>query len=599
MLRLHRVGWGKRKTRFLVSMRRKKIRYELLLSVMVFLLSLLTLSAQSPFDPAYLESAKAIDEELQVFTDRSMYIVDEDIQFVADHRVEVLKAYDNWSSTLYVELVTADGKPVAQEKFSLSKGRVQGSLHVPSMALTGDYLLKCYTRWMRNQGPASFFYTPLKIINPFRKEISVVSGEAASGSAPGRIPYRDGILGCSTSSTQYKGGEEVILNLAMEEQVIQEALACCVTVVPEGSIDFSGGYDLGEHAEDTPEPFRVTYLPDLGGGLSLSGSVVGPDQLPVPFTTLHFSLLGEHPDYFAAISDEKGRFNLASTRGAGKQEFFVTPEQYKVADLEIRIDQEYDKRPLHFPAGEFSLSVDEREVARKLSLNMQLSKAYRTSKTSDAEAGSKGGSHSAIEVPFYGTRVKKLMIDDYVRLPNMEEVFINLVPEVQIFKKRGKTGIRIVSENNSIGVYQPLIMIDNISVFDVEAILALSPEKIERIDLINDIYLKGSVAFGGLLAIYSRKGDMAGIDLPQGSYFFDVQGVNLETPAFRNFPPARNRVPDTRNTVYWNDEVLLERGGTIDISFQAPAGKGKYVILLRAVSADGEIFMASSKFAVE
>ena len=164
-------------------MQEKKIRYELLLSVMV-LLSLLPLSAQSPFDQAYAESAGRLKEHLQVFTDRSMYIVEEEIHFVADLRLEGLPAYANWSSILYVELVAADGKSVVQEKYSILGGRVRGSLIVPSGALTGDYLLKSYTRWMRNRGPGSFSYTPLKIVNPFKKEVSALSNQNTRGSVP-------------------------------------------------------------------------------------------------------------------------------------------------------------------------------------------------------------------------------------------------------------------------------------------------------------------------------------------------------------------------------------------------------------------------------
>jgi hypothetical protein len=576
-----------------------KMTYKLLLMGLLSGMSLFSLFAQSPFDPVYAEKAGNVVDQVQLFTDRSIYTVNESIHFMAEVRVQGGAEPDSWSSMLYVELVSADGNAMVHEKCRITGGRVSASIHIPSGALTGDYLLKAYTRWMRNRDADSFSYTPLKIINPFRNELSASSAGKTVQTTPGRVPYREGILACSTSSSEYLAGDDIQIKLSVEEQLMRQTMVCCVTVVPEGAIDLSEGqYQEGDR-KNRQEPFRVSYLPDMGDGLSLSGSVVDSDQQPVPYTTLHFSLLGAHPDYYAAISNENGIFNLSSTWGEGKQEFFVTPEQYEARDLEIRIDQEFDGRPGLSLSGEFSLSEEEIELARKLTLNMQLSNAYRTVETSGVKIEQVDDRYRGKEIPFYGTRVKHLMIDDYVRLPNLEEIFINLVPEVQFYKRKGKTGIRIMSENNSIGVYKPLIMIDNITVFDEEALLALSPEKVERIDLINDIYLKGSVAFGGVLAIYSRKGDMAGIDLPAGSYFFDLQGIYQDAQETELSPLPGSRIPDTRNTIYWNDEVLVDRENPVEIPFRAPATPGNYVILVRALSPDGEILSASSRFMVE
>lgn len=576
-----------------------KKTYKLFLVGLLSGMSLFSLFAQSPFEPVYAEEAATIVDQVQLFTDRNIYTVDESIHFMAELRVFGGAELDSWSSMLYVELVSLDGKAMVHEKYRITGGRVNGSIHVPSGALTGDYLLKAYTRWMRNRETDSFSYTPLKIINPFRKELSASSVVITTQEMPVRVLYHEGILACSTSSSEYTAGDHILMKLSVEEQLMRQAMVCCVTVVPEGAIDLLGGqYQEGDRKR-RQEPFRVSYLPDMGDRLSLSGSVVDSDQQPVPYTTLHFSLLGAFPDYYAAISDEKGRFNLSSSWGEGNQEFFVTPEQYESSDLEVRIDQEFDGRPGLSLSGEFSLSEEESELARKLTLNMQLSKAYRTLETSGAKTEKVDDGYRGKGIPFYGTRVKRLIIDDYVRLPNLEEVFINLVPEVQFYKKKGKTRIRIMSENNSIGVYKPLIMIDNISVFDEEALLALSPEKIERIDLVNDIYLKGSVAFGGILAIYSRKGDMAGIDLPEGSYFFDLQGIYQNAPEIELTILPGSRIPDTRNTIYWNSEVLVDRENPAEIPFRAPATPGNYVILVRALSPDGEILSASSRFTVE
>ncbi len=563
-----------------------------------------TLMAQSPFDPEFSLEAARIQESVQLFTDRNLYAVNEDIQFVAEHRVSGALGSSYWSSVLYVELVAPAGIPVAQGKFLLLGGRAHGTIQIPASALTGDYTLKCYTRWMRNQGPASFAYTPLKIINPFRSEVAANGGGDTSPVPASRVPYRGG-LECATSSPVYLPGDEVKLQLSGTLPAYLEQLQCCLTVVPAGAIDLDGGQFLFSRSQSEQEDFRVAYLPDLGNGVAISGTVVDASQEPVTYATLHFSLLGDKPDYFATISDEHGRFIFSTPATEGQMELFVTPQRAEETVLEVRIDQEYDTRPVLLPRDKFLLSETEKDLARRTAMNVQLSAAYSKGwSATDSVPAAGPGSSGISNLPFYGTRVKKLLIDDYVRLPNLEEVFINLVPDVQFYKKRGENRIRILSDNASMAIYEPLIMIDHISVFDHEAVLALPPEKIERIDLINEVYLKGNVAFGGVLAIYSKEGDLAGIDLPEGSYFFDYQSFYPKHGSWqvqweRLKKAASGRIPDTRNTIYWNTDLQLQKGNGLEIPFRAPETPGEYVILVRGVDPEGEVLSATTRFRVD
>ncbi len=579
-------------------MQMKNSPYQLLILAILIGLVTAPVLAQTPFDEELREEAKLIHEHLHVFTDRSLYAVDEIIYFVAEHRVDGLGGGNPWSSVIYVELIAPTGEALAQGKYRLSGGRAEGSLSIPTASLTGNYYLKSYTRWMRNQGPGSFTYSPLKIINPYRSEVLVSNDTENNPDSVSMLAYREGMLELSTNSQSVEEGQELMFQLKAASTLKFDRLRCCVTVVPKGSIALSGGqYDKGPLEEN--DTFRVSFLPDLGDGVSISGTVVGPQQSPVPYATLHFSLLGADPDYFACMSDEHGRFILSTPTGFNdKLEFFVTPERSDESRLEVRIDQEYDSRVPALPVEPFQLSEDEEERARRIALNTQLSNVFMPGVLSPASPEREEYSEGK-RIPFYGTRVNRLLIDDYVRLPNLEEIFINLIPEVQFYRKQGKNRIRILSNNSSIDIYKPLIMIDHISVFDHEALLALSPEKIERIDLIDDIYLKGNVAFGGVLAIHSRNGDMAGVDLPEGSYFFDYQSFH-PIYSFEDVPPVQDgRIPDTRNTFFWAGDLVLEEGKQLEIPFRTPGTSGNYVILVRGVSPDGEVYSATAEFSVE
>ena len=152
------------------------------------------LSAQSPFDAGFTDEARQIKEELYVFTDRSIYAVDEIIYFVADHRVSGPVKTNQWSSILYVELMTSNGESLVRGKYRILGGKAEGTLHIPAEAVSGSYYLRCYTRWMRNWGPESFSYIPLKIVNPHKSEVANGGGVNYSSLPAERIVYKTGIL---------------------------------------------------------------------------------------------------------------------------------------------------------------------------------------------------------------------------------------------------------------------------------------------------------------------------------------------------------------------------------------------------------------------
>ncbi|MCK5134487.1 MAG: hypothetical protein KAR19_01770 [Bacteroidales bacterium] len=576
-------------------MKLNRSAYFLLMAAGLFFGKTSYASGQSPFDPSRASEASLIREHVEVFTDRSIYTVNESIRFRADYSVEGLGEGKQWSTVLYVELVTSSGMAVAHGKFSLSSGKSSGDLIIPASALTGNYFLKCYTRWMRNSGPETYSYTPLKLINPFNSEVTSHSNGVAEVQKGSRREYTGGLIECLTTSISYNQGEEVLLRLAGPVNTHLQRFHCCVTIVPAGGIDTLHGQQVFNRAAMNPEDYRVNFLPEPIGP-SLSGTVVqaGQEVRPVTLTKVHFTLLGEKPDYFTTITDAHGRFVVSTPDLTGIQELFVTPHPAEGLQAEVRIDQDFDVGSLPVPVEEFSLSPVEREVARQMAIQMQLSTAFQRPVQTKSETVEEDPVGS-----FYGTPVHSIEMDDYVKLPTLEEVFINLVPDVYVVKRESRSSLKVQSDNSSIGIYEPLLLIDHIPVFDQHAVMSISPAKVSRIDVINEVYIKGNISYGGVISIHSRKGDMAGIDLPIGSYFFDFQSLQPTPQKMVKAFGDRGRVPDTRNTILWLDDVLLERGKIREIPFQAPSRPGEYLILVRALVVPGEVTSATTHFRVE
>ncbi len=138
----------------------KKLFYLTLLSSVVFI------SATTENNP-YKNHQDIIEEKVILVCDRDFYLSGEKIIFTA--RVFV----DNepnmgFSKILYVELFK-DNHSIVMAKHKLDNGFAEAVMDIPEDLLSGNYYLRAYTMFMRNQAAETFFNTRITIINPERK----------------------------------------------------------------------------------------------------------------------------------------------------------------------------------------------------------------------------------------------------------------------------------------------------------------------------------------------------------------------------------------------------------------------------------------------
>ena len=565
------------------------ITYCLITTLLGLFCSTYNAKSQIPFDENYREEALRNQEYITLFTDRNLYAVNERIYFSAFYRKGQDPAKESWSKVLYVELVTPSGSPVTKAKFHLNEKGSSGYLLVPADALTGNYYLRSYTRWMQNFGPESYCYTPLAIINPYTKEVLTGNNEPSDLDADLIRMSSPGVT-CRTNKNSYVSGEEVMLELSFLASDDMLPGEYCLTVVNTGLCDtLYTQVSVGETSGG--RDFRFNYLPEIRG-VSISGSVVNrKDLAPARRVRLHFSISGKQAEYFGTLTDKLGRFILTLPERTGTQEIFVACESEGDAEKEIRIDQDFASDPIPFRTGQFTLSPFKKEIATRMVLNMQFSNVYQGVQTNPSPE-----SVNDSIVPFYGKPTSSINLEEFIELPTMNEVFVNLVPDVFVFYNKGEPYLKIYSSFNN-SIFPPLMLIDKIPVFDHKAIFSIDPKRLERIEVVNDVYVRGGMMYGGMIFLTSRQGDMAAVDLPEGSYFFDYQAFHPGDAQVQYTPSER--IPDTRNTLLWIDKITLDPEEMKTLQFTASQQTGEYIVLVRGVSPLGEIVYGMSTFNVE
>ena len=496
--------------------------------LLVVLCSTHPVLSQIAYDEAYQEEASSNPEYITILTDRNMYAVNERIYFSSFYRKYGESPQKAWSKVLYVELVTPSGNAVTSGKFHLNEKGCSGYLIIPADVLTGNYYLRSYTRWMRNFGPQSYCYSPLKIINPYTQDVLTEKDESTDIDADLiRMSYPG--VKCQTNKTSYAPGEEVQLEISRVASDYKLPGEYCLTVAHAGLCDTLNAHiDIGEPSRGMD--FRFKYLPEIRG-VSISGSVVNTgDQSPAKQARMHFSSLGGDADYFGTMTDELGRFILPLPDRTGTQELFVACEPLNGITQEILIDQDFTTDRIPFRTNQITLSQDNREVASRMVLNMQLSKVFKLEESSPASE-----TETDSLVPFYGIPNTTIILEEFINLPTMAEVFINLVPNVIVNYRRGEPYLRILC-SGQYSSFPHLVLIDQIPVFDQKELFSIDPSKIERIEVIDELYAKGDLIYGGIIILHSKQADMAAVDLPEGSYFFDYQAFHPGNVTSSLFP---------------------------------------------------------------
>ena len=546
----------------------------------------ITLFAQGIFPVLHCSAVAVHEEAFVLMTDRSIYISGETIRFRIFNRSSETVRSLPWSEVLHVELITPSGMALAREKFSVGPTGGTGVITIPQDIASGTHYLKAYTSWMRNCGPGSFTYLPLRIIDPFSNSVLETDTAGTFTADPSILypdPDQDGKLSCILPGDEYGSREKVEALLEWNDS--ERAATICISVSKEGTHGFQ--YGTGPGCSVSGEG-RMDFIPETRDAALTGTAVSGPEEKPVPYAVIYVSVLGEEGNFYCCYSDSEGRFYLAFPDRYGREDLFISAQHEDFEHIELLIDQDFSNGNIRLPSFPVLPDDPARSLATGLSVNAQVMQQYGPGPQPDPldpqhnedETKTAGGF-------FYGRPSAAIRFDDFINLANLEEYFIELVHHVVVRKNRRGKELQVLGDHPDLGVYKPLVMIDGVAIFDVEALLAVSPGLVDRIEVVNAPYVRGDVTFGGIVNVITREGNLGYIDLPSSGLLLDYQMLAVPEAAYPANSPEDPHFPDLRNTLFWDPGVNLNPGETGSFSFHTPDAKGNYEILIRGYDDTG------------
>lgn len=523
-------------------------------------------------------------ERMYITTDKSCYVAGESIwcsAFCVDASTGTLSEF---SSISYVELHSTGGM-AATAKIALRGGRGAGRLEIPVTAPTGNYVLIAYTAQNVNEDgfDCQANARTVSVFNTLTSE-RVPGGVEVVDALPDR-PSRDAGDG-SVTIRPLRNGTFSVTNTSGEDVTLSVSLYCDDSLVCTEAGDirsFATRADVGSLS------FSDRRIPEYDGEI-VYGRVAGAD--PSRLKTLEGK--------FAFISVPGDRSDTYSCQIAsdGSATFF-TNNLYGDKDLVCQIEDADAGAGCHLEIDSPFVNFDVKEIpALRMSSSMASDLRRRSAGMQIEKLFSADTLYERLPVRdnlLFGAEGITYVLDDYTRLPLMEECIVEFISELRARRIDGKRDLQVRMQDLYRSSYfangASLMMVDGVPVFDHETIYRYDPLLVETVNIYPYTYFIGTRGYSGVVNFVTYKRNLPSVTFPDNVRIMEFQGASF--PMAYTCAGVSDEYPDYRNTLYWDPLVDLPVNGSRSFEVHLPAYDGHWRIVVEGLTASGRPVYAS------
>jgi hypothetical protein len=293
---------------------------------------------------------------------------------------------------------------------------------------------------------------------------------------------------------------------------------------------------------------------------------------------------GKTPGFQYSIADNNGEFTFTLPQNEENREIVIQPVNTSF-EWFVKINNPFSTIMPASPLISEPWNENMYHRTNSMGVNYQISKIYDSFNpgVTDLEID------TTTQLRFYGQPDMEILLSDFISLPTLEEVFSELIPGVSLRRQRGQYSFNMSDEITGERFEKPgMVLLDGV-IFDEPNLLAtIDPDLIESIDIIRGEYQTGSLVFKGIISIISKKGDICGLEVPANAYrtIYPVLDRSKQPDNFTYSVnrPIESRIPDFRNTLYWNGEIHPDNSGHFNIEFYTSDYISDYNVVIEGVT---------------
>lgn len=565
-------------------------------------------SAQTRPDNTDNYSAGGYTENLDVRTDRDIYISGEQIWLKIYKLSGLTGCPDNLSKIVYVELLDTQFNPLNQIKVMVEGTSGSAYLRLSDTLTSGNYLIRAYTKWMLNSTADRDVYKPIFIINPFKKVFNLLSSSYDPNQENGNFPLTenhgsvnsheekdpDNQINIKINPMQglYGQRERVQIDINATDKSGKPVDADMFVSVVRSPLVFSEGMnDFPGFLSDTLSgSFRRPQgrLPEIEGEFVTGTIRYISSGEPLQNAEISLSFVGKTDRCRFSRTNYNGEFLFVVKDQFGPGEIVIQPLSKNIRDVYVELDQPFstvfDDYTYQFPV----IDSSRLEGINKAIIGTQVGSVYdQLGKKTDLPA------ENTRIATFYGTPSRRVKMADFIELTDIREVVKELLPEVAVYRKNKDIGLKVISKNPfELFENQAIVLVDGVPVHDVEALLKVPSKEFEYIDIIDAKYYYKDFIFEGIVNFVTNKGNGSVIE-PGNSVFRQIfDGAQDKSgffmPDYSSDSLKTSTVPDFRNTIFWDPSVKTGSKGRTQVQFYTSDEGGTYTIVIGGITADGK-----------
>ncbi len=352
------------------------------------------------------------------------------------------------------------------------------------------------------------------------------------------------------------------------------------------------GREGGSGLNNSETSFR---FPEMEGHLVRGIIRNTSDGEPLANENIVLSYVGKSANCSFTRSDARGYFNFI-IRDYGKKEIVIQPLSGSNNNYYVEIINPFPDIRKKYNLSTFNIDSSRLEEINRAIISMQVRSIYEPFTRNEVSMAE--GTQD-----FYGKPDLTIRLDDYISLTSFREVIKELLPGVSTYRKNDQTGFRLINKYPNMAFEtDPLVVVDGVPVKEADKVLMIDSDELEKVDILNTRYFYSDIMIEGIINLSSRKGDLGVMEFTRPPFrqeFDAIQKVSgLSFPDYETTEARESRIPDFRNTLYWNPDVTTDSEGTAGITFYTSDEAAEYSVIIEGTGSDGKPGRLTTSFRV-
>jgi len=340
----------------------------------------------------------------------------------------------------------------------------------------------------------------------------------------------------------------------------------------------------------------IEYLPEPEGHV-ISGVIRDRNtDVPLAGENITLSFVGKTSRCNFTRTGSNGEFNVA-TWEHGVKELVIQPLSQETDGFYVDLKDPFLLDGGSFQAGPLYIDTTEVKELNKAIISMQVSDIYDPF-LQKRSAGLKSNGRP----DFYGEPDNTILMSDYIELTTLREVFKEIVPGASTVTRNNKSNLKLLNLHPDASfTASPLVIVDGVPIYDFDKILEIRSSEIEKIEVLNTRYFISDLIIEGIINIVSKKGNLSVLEFDRSVFRQEFSGLDDHEFYSRDYSTdaqKSSRLPDFRNTLYWNPDVRTDRSGKASVEFYTSDETGDYTVIVEGFAADGKSGRSVSSFTV-